>query len=72
METFFATMKEDQELEPDEIEAIRAVFLTPKIKFKHLMAVGDLAISDEKLEKYGIMQGGLRTSILSVIKSNLG
>ncbi|KAI8844672.1 hypothetical protein BJ741DRAFT_573720 [Chytriomyces cf. hyalinus JEL632] len=54
METFFATLKDDQELEPDEIEAIRAVFLTQRIKFKHLMAVGDMSISDEKLEKSAI------------------
>jgi glucose-6-phosphate isomerase len=32
---------------------------------------GDLAITDAKLEKYGITQGGLRTAILSVIKSNI-
>ncbi|KAJ3399699.1 hypothetical protein HDU80_007677 [Chytriomyces hyalinus] len=72
METFFAILEEDQGLEPDDIKAIRAVFATQKIRFKQLMAVGDLAITDEKLEKDGIKERGLRTAILSVIRSNMG
>ncbi|KAJ3378444.1 hypothetical protein HDU80_002857 [Chytriomyces hyalinus] len=72
MDTFFATLKEDQALEPDEIEAIRAIFLTQKIRFRQLMAVGDLAITDENLNQDGIKERGLRTAILSAIRSNFG
>jgi hypothetical protein len=39
--------------------------------FDDLMETGDLAITDAKLEKYGITQGGLRTAILAVIKSTI-
>jgi hypothetical protein len=35
------------------------------------MATGDLAITDEKLKEIGINQLGLRTAILSVIRSNV-
>lgn len=71
MEEFFEKLKTEQELDDDDIQTIKECFGNQKIKFKQLMATGDLAITDAKLEKYGITQAGLRTAILSVIKSNV-
>jgi hypothetical protein len=52
------------------MERVREVFAKEDIEFEQLMETGDLAITDEKLKEYGIAQGGLRTAILSLIRSN--
>jgi hypothetical protein len=71
MEEFFERLKTEQELDDDDVQTIKDCFGNQKIKFKQLLATGELAITDEKLKDYGITQGGLRTAILSVIKSNV-
>ena len=70
MEKFFEILKNDQELDDDDIVMIRDCLGKQKIKFKQLMATGELALTDEKLEKIGISQLGLRTAILAIIKIN--
>ena len=70
MEEFFERLRTEQELDDDDMEIIKGSFGKQKIKFKNLMATGDLALTDWDLEKYGILQGGLRKAILSVIKTN--
>ena len=69
MEGFFTALKEQEELADDEVDLVKATFAAQKIKFRQLMKTGELAITDEKLEKIGIKELGLRTAILSVIKS---
>ena len=49
---------------------VREVFDQQDIEFEQLMATDKLALTDEKLEKCGIQQLGVRTAILSVIRSN--
>ncbi|KAJ2994146.1 hypothetical protein HDV02_001843 [Globomyces sp. JEL0801] len=71
MERFFDKLKTEQDLDDDDVQTIKVCFGNEKIKIKQLMATGDLAMTDAKLEQYGITQGGLRTAILSVIKSNV-
>ncbi|KAI8838569.1 hypothetical protein BJ741DRAFT_576896 [Chytriomyces cf. hyalinus JEL632] len=66
MDKFFATLKDEYELDPCDIENIRAVFAAQRIKFKQLMAVGEFAITDEKLEKFGIKEYGLRTDLCEI------
>ena len=68
MTGFYDKLKSEKELDDEDIETIKGCFGKQKIKFSMLMEVGDLAITDGKLEKYGITQGGLRTAILAVIK----
>ena len=70
MEEFFERVRTEQELDDDDMGIIKDSFGKQKIKFKNLIATGDLAMTDEKLKEYGISQGGLRTAILEVIKSN--
>ena len=69
MEEFYETLKNNQDLDDDEVQIIKDRFKEQKIKFKQLMQTGDLAITDEKLKDDGITQRGLRTAILAVIKS---
>jgi hypothetical protein len=71
MEQFFDKLKMEECKSDEQVKKVRDVFSDQDIEFKQLMATGDLAITDAKLEKYGITQGGLRTAILSVIKSNV-
>jgi hypothetical protein len=71
MKEFFEMLKMDEGKSDEQVEKVRDVFSEQDIEFKQLMETGDLAITDSKLEKYGITQGGLRTAILSVIKSNV-
>jgi uncharacterized ubiquitin-like protein YukD len=71
MEQFFDKLKTEQELDDDDVQTIKDCFGNQKIKFKQLMATGDLVISDEKLKEYGITQGGLRTAILAIIRTNV-
>ena len=61
IEAFYKALK-NEDLDEDEIQEIRSVFIQQKIKSKHLPR-----LNDEKLEKYGIIQGGLREAILSVL-----
>ncbi len=77
MEEFYVKLKTDADMTDQQVGIAKDVFskegklsiLNVKgISFKQLMETGDLAITDEKLEKYGIKQGGLRTAILSVIE----
>ena len=70
MEEFFVKLKTDQDMSDDHVEIVKEKFGEQGITFKHLMATGELSLTDQKLKEYGIAQGGLRTSILSVIKSN--
>ncbi len=77
MEEFYVKLKTDADMTDQQVGIAKDVFskegklsiLNVKgISFKQLIETGDLAITDEKLEKYGIKQGGLRTAILSVIE----
>ena len=70
MEEFFERLRTEQEIEDDDLEIVKSSFGKQKIKFKNLIATGELALTDVKLKEYGITQGGLRTAILAVIKSN--
>jgi hypothetical protein len=70
MEEFFDKLKTQRKRPEAEIEKVKRVFAEQGIQFDDLTATGELALTDEKLEKYGIAQGGLRTAILAVIKSN--
>jgi hypothetical protein len=70
MEKFFEGLKVDQGLDDDDIVIIKDCLGKQKIKFKQLMATGELALTDAKLKDYGIAQGGLRTAILAIIKIN--
>ena len=70
MEEIFKALKDEEGLEDEDIALVKEVFVKQKLKFKQLMETGDLAITDEKLKEDGITQRGLRTAILSLIKSN--
>jgi hypothetical protein len=78
MEEFFTKLKTEEDVTEQEIDDIKVVLTAQKIKFKQLMktgklqylTIGDLAITDGELEKYGIKQGGLRKAILSLVKGN--
>jgi hypothetical protein len=67
MEDFFLDLKEN-ELVDAELSLIRKRFAVHMIKFGMLFGEEELAITDEKLEKFGITQGGLRIAILSAIQ----
>jgi hypothetical protein len=71
IEQFFDKLKTEQEVDDDDIQTIKGCFVKQKIKFRQLMATGELAMTDAELKDYGINQGGLRKAILSVIKSNI-
>ncbi|KAI8895184.1 hypothetical protein BC833DRAFT_615631 [Globomyces pollinis-pini] len=71
MERFFDKLKMEEGKSDEQVKKVRDVFSEQDIEFKQLMATGDLAMTDAKLEQYGITQGGLRTAILSVIRSNV-
>jgi hypothetical protein len=71
MNEFFEKLKTEQEVDDDDIQTIKDCFVKQKIKFRQLMATGDLALTDAELKDYGITQGGLRKAILSVIRSNV-
>ena len=62
MKKFFDKLKTEQELDDDEIEIIKKVFKDERIKFKQLKT-----LTDEKLEKCGIKQLGLREAIVALI-----
>ena len=53
-----------------QIAQVKSVFDEQDLGYNQLIAVGELAITDADLEKYGIQKGGLRQAILSVIKRN--
>jgi hypothetical protein len=53
-----------------QMKEIRDAFDSQDIEYDQLMATGDLTLTDGKLKEIGISQMGLRTAILSVIKSN--
>lgn len=67
MQAFYKKLKTEEDMTEEQIEMTKTAFSSQGITFKQLMKTGKLAITDEKLEKYGIVQGGLRTAILSVI-----
>ena len=72
MEQFFGKLEEalkNSVKKPQQMNQVRAVFYKEDIEYDQLMASDDLALTDEKLEKYGIKQGGLRTAILAVVRS---
>lgn len=70
LQEFFDKLKTEEEMSDAQVEKAKDSFTAQGITFKQMMATGHLALTDEKLEKYGISQGGLRTAILSVIESN--
>ena len=70
MEQFFEKLKTVKDMSDAQVEIARETFASQGITYKQLMKTGDLAITDEKLKEDGITQGGLRTAILAVIKSN--
>jgi hypothetical protein len=71
MEQFFHKLKTERKRPESDIAKLKEVFTEQGILFDDLMETGELAITDAKLKEYGITQGGLRTAILSVIKSNV-
>ena len=71
MDEFFDKLKTDEDMSDEQVATAKELFSSQGITFKQLMKTGDLAMADEKLKEYGITQGGLRTAILAVIKSNL-
>ena len=68
MKEFFEKLKTEEELDVDDIKLIADIFATQKIKFRNLMAQGELGLTDGKLKEVGISQLGLRTSILELVK----
>ena len=71
MDEFFDKLKMEERKSDEQVKKVRDVFSEQDIEFKQLMTTGDVAITDQKLKDYGITQLGLRTAILSVIKSNV-
>jgi hypothetical protein len=71
MNGFFEKLKMEEGKSEEQMKKVRDVFSEQDIEFKQLMATGDLAMTDEKLKEIGINQLGLRTAILSVIRSNV-
>jgi hypothetical protein len=70
MDEFFQRLRMEQDMSKAQVEKAKERFASQGITFKQLMATGDLALTDEKLEKIGISQLGLRTAILAIIRSN--
>ncbi|KAI8903034.1 hypothetical protein EDD86DRAFT_251905 [Gorgonomyces haynaldii] len=70
MEEFFVKLKTDEGMSDEQVETAKQKISEQGITFKQLMASGKHAMTDEKLEKYGIQQGGVRTAILQVIENN--
>ena len=70
MEEFFEKLKVDEDMSDAQVQIAREKLQEQRVRFKQLMATGDLAITDSDLKEYGILQGGLRKAILSVIQSN--
>lgn len=68
MEEFFQRLKTEQDMSDSQVEKAKECFAAQHIKIKQLMATGELALTDEKLKKYGITQGGLRFAILAIIR----
>ncbi len=68
MEQFFGRLATEQGLNNENLLVIQTVFLEQGISLPQLLATGPSGITDEKLEKYGILQGGLRISILQVLR----
>lgn len=62
MDDFYKALIVNEKLEADEIEEIQTVFKNQRIKVHHFPR-----LTDKKLEKYGIRQGGIRESILVVL-----
>jgi hypothetical protein len=71
MEEFFEKLKIQESKSDEQVKKVRDVFSEQDIEFKQLMETDELALTDAKLKEYGITQGGLRTAILAVIKSNI-
>jgi hypothetical protein len=63
MEEFYEMLRKDQGLGGDDVKIIKGVFDKEKIMVKQLPR-----LTDEKLEKYGLLQGGLREAILAVLR----
>ena len=70
MDEFFDKLKRQRKRPEADIEKVKKVFAEQGILFDDLMGTGELALTDEKLEKIGISQLGLRTAILAIIQSN--
>ena len=62
MEKFYHALAEIEEMDNEEIAIIKSNFIKEKIRVKHLPR-----LTDEKLKKCGIWQGGLRESILMLL-----
>jgi hypothetical protein len=71
MHEFFDKLKTERKRPESDINKLKDVFNEQGILFDDLIETGELAITDEKLKDYGITQGGLRTAILAVIKTNI-
>ena len=70
MEKFFERLENEQGLDNDDLVMIKDCLGKQKIKFKQLMATGELALTNDKLERISISQLGLRTAILAIIQNN--
>lgn len=70
LEEFFSKLKTEQDMSDAQVAVAKAKFEEQGVKFKQLMATGDLALTDKKLKEIVIAQLGLRIAILAVIKSN--
>ena len=69
IEDFYERLRSERLRSDEEILLVKSVFEEQGINFQDLMTTGDLALTEEKLEKIGIKRMGLRTAILSVIRS---
>ena len=70
MDEFFEKLTNDQDMSDAQVKIAREKLGEQGITFKQLMAIGELAITDQDLAAGGITQLGLRKAILAVIKSN--
>jgi hypothetical protein len=65
MNQFFEVLKSIDGWEEEDSLIVEKVFKEQRIKFSQLST-----LTDAKLEKYGLIQGGLREAVLSVIREN--
>jgi hypothetical protein len=64
MDEFYEALKQIEDWEEEDTDAVKKVFKEQRIKLSQLSS-----LTDAKLEKYGLFQGGLREAVLSVIET---
>lgn len=66
IDQFYNALKQIEDWEEEDTEIVKKIFKAERIKNSQLSF-----LTDEKLEKYGLMQGGLREAVLYVIENQL-